>query len=150
MQNYLQIDKTGDVIELIGAVSMSCGFGLDMDSRYSADASRGPQGLYRRSRETPATCTIQCEILPQICAEWGKSVFGHVADVEAVVGQKIRLVWLNSDSGEWVVKSAQFSGACDPHVGISQAAISLSLMQTRVENPQPATAVRRRTEVATL
>lgn len=149
MQNYLQMDKTGDVVELIGAVSMSCGFGLEMDSRYSADA-RGPQGLYRRSRETPATCTIQSEILPQICAERGKSVFGHVADVEAVVGQKIRLYWLNSDEGEWVVKSAQFSGACDPHVGISQAAISLSLIKTRVENPQPATAVRRRTEVATL
>lgn len=150
MQNYLHNDKTGDALELIGAVSMSCGSGLDMDSRYSADASRGPQGLYRRSRETPATCTIQCEILPQICAERGKSVFGHVADIEAVVGQKIRLVWLNSDAGEWVVKSAQFSGACDPHVGISQAAISISLLQTRVGNPQPATAVRRKTEVATL
>lgn len=149
MQNYLQ-STTSEALEIIGAQSMSCGLGMETDSRYAYDASHGPQGLYRRARESAATCTIQCVISPQICAGSEKSVFGYVADVEALVGRNFTLFWAGQNEGEWIVTAAQFSGTVDPLVGLSDVSISLSLVQARVGNPQPQTAVRRRTEVSTL
>lgn len=144
------VDADGATFALIGAQSMSCGLGMQTDSRYAYDASRGPQGIFRRARESAATCTIQCVISPQICAESSKGVFGYVADVEALVGRNFSLYWVGQSEGEWIVTAAQFSGTVDPLVGLSDVSISLSLVQARVGNPQPQTAVRRRTEVSTL
>lgn len=153
MQNYAILEKIGaqpQTIELLGAYTLSLGAGVEMTGRYSCDASRVPQGLSRRSQNTPQTASLTLAFSPQICAAAGVRVFDYIAQIEGIVGQKMRLFWCGSEIGSFVVKSAQFSAATDPLSGLSDISAGLSLIEGVVDNPQPTAVVTEPVAVRTL
>lgn len=132
------ITADGVSIPLFGTSSLSIGQGVECAGRYSYDASRVPQGVQRRTRNAAQTASLAVQISPLVCADAGVRVSDYIAQVEGVVGQKIRLFLGDSEVGSFVVKSAQFSATPDPHDVISGMSIGLSLIEGTVHNPQPA------------
>lgn len=149
MLNYLALEKLNggrnaekQVIELIGAVSFSTGDGLELTSRYGYDASRLPQSLTRRKRNTALTATANLVFSPTLCASKGVSIMDYISTLEGIVGAKITLYWQGREKGGFVVRSAQFSTGIDPYTIFSEVSVGLSFTEGYIANPQPWNAVR--------
>lgn len=149
MNNYFVIKKYNggkeaekEVIAIIGATTYSTGDGLELTSRYGYDASRLPQSLTKRKRNTALTATMNINFTPALCIQSGVEIPQYISTLEGLVGDRVTLYWQGRERGDFIIKSVQFSTAIDTYSIFSEVSVSINLQEGWVANPQPYTAVR--------
>lgn len=129
------------VIPFIGANTLSTGDGLELSQRYGYDASKKPQSLVFRKRNTALTATIQIAFSPMLCQNEGYNVFEYISALENLCGQKIDLYWNKTQRGSFVIQSVDFSANVDVYSVFPEMAVSLSLTEGYVKRETLQTAV---------
>ena len=129
------------VIPLIGANTLSTGDGLELSQRYGYDASKKPQSLTHRKRNTALTATLQTAFNPKLCNENGYTIFEYITELEGVCGKKVDLFWNGKEKGSLIVTSVDFSANTDTFSVFPEMAVSISLTEGYVSHPTPQTAV---------
>lgn len=139
MNSYFQTEA--ERFDIIGAVSLSTGDGLEMSERFGYDASRKPQALTYRKRNTALTATIQSAFTPNECINNGLMLFEYISSIEYMCGQKADLFWNGKHKGSFIITSVDVSATVDTFSILSQISISISLTEGYIRREPLQTAV---------
>ena len=139
MNSYFQTET--ERLDIIGAVSLSTGDGLEMSERFGYDASKKPQALTYRKRNTALTATIQSAFTPNECINNGLMLFEYISSIEYMCGQKVDLFWNGKHKGSFIITSVDVSATVDTFSILSQISISISLTEGYIRREPLQTAV---------
>lgn len=139
MNSYFQTET--ERLDIIGAVSLSTGDGLEMSERFGYDASKKPQALTYRKRNTALTATIQSAFTPNECINNGLMLFEYISNIEYMCGQKADLFWNGKHKGSFIITSVDVSATVDTFSILSQISISISLTEGYIRREPLQTAV---------
>lgn len=139
MNSYFQTET--ERLDIIGAVSLSTGDGLEMSERFGYDASKKPQALTYRKRNTALTATIQSAFTPNECINNGLMLFEYISNIEYMCGQKADLFWNGKHKGSFIITSVDVSATVDTFSVLSQISISISLTEGYIRREPLQTAV---------
>lgn len=108
-----------------GAVQLSMGAGLETSARYAYDYSKTAQSIAWRKKATARTGSITITFThTQV-----QNIFDEIANYEALAGQAGELYWNSRNIGKFLIKSVQISLATDGIDIVSQAQISLEIVE---------------------
>lgn len=139
MNSYIVIDSA--VIPLIGANTYSTGDGLELSQRYGYDASKRPQSLTHRKRNTALTATIQIGFTPKLCIDAGYQLFDYISSLEDVCGKKADIYWNGRFKGSFVISGVEFSASVDIYSIFPEMSVSLSMTEGFIKRETLQTAV---------
>lgn len=139
MTCYIQTES--NKIPLIGANSFSSGDGLELSQRFGYDASKKPQSLTYRKRNTALTATIQSGFTPKECIEYGFRMYDYMSEIEYLCGQKVDLYWNEKLKGSFIVTSVDVAANVDTFSVFNQISISIALTEGYVRREPLQTAV---------
>lgn len=134
MQYGFVIQNDGEY-NFVGNMSLSVGDGLELDSRYGWDASKRPQSLVRRKRNTAKTASVNIAINRTASVD----LFAEIQKYEALSGSVGEFYWAGTDEGLWCVKDISFSLATDGIDIISSVQISINIAEGFVAKKKAAT-----------
>lgn len=122
--------KTGNGEEIkIYNATLSTGDSLEIDSRFSHDASKTSQTITRRRRNTALEATLRISVSFSELASDGVSIFDYIADVAALCKTRISLYWYGREYSGLLVKSVQITPEMDAVTVFSGVQIALSLVE---------------------
>ena len=140
MKSYFILEDL-TTLPLIGANTLSTGDGLELSQRYGYDASKKPQSLVFRKRNTALTATIQIAFNPLLCNEENYTIFEYISALEDVCGKKVDLFWNGKQRGAFVIQSVDFSANVDTYSIFPEMAVSIALTEGYVRRETLQTAV---------
>lgn len=116
-------------LSLFQVVSFSTGDGLDLSQRYSYDASKKPQSITFRRKNTALTLSLRLAFDANLCAKNNTKLFDYISDISDTVGQRIDLFLNGQSKGNFVIENIQFSADCDALSAFNQVNVSFSLTE---------------------
>ena len=119
---------------LFNVVNLSTGDGLDLSQRYSYDASKKPQTLVYRRRNTALTATLRLAFDINACVENNTRLFDYISQISDNIGRRGELIFNGNNLGDFVIENAQFSCDCDAFIPFSIVNVSMSLTEGYVRH----------------
>lgn len=131
MNKFIDItnEKKPETIDLIGAVSLSTGDGLETTQRYKYDYSKSPVSVVYRRRNTALTATIQTVFNNALCMNNNISMMEYIARLESLAGHRVKLIWNDNEITTFIIQSVQIAGSVDCEDLFSQVQVSFSLTE---------------------
>lgn len=140
MKNYIVLDDLS-TIPILGGNTYSTGDGLELSQRYGYDASKRPQSLTHRKRNTALTATIQAGFTPKLCIDAGYQLFDYISELEDVCGKKVDIYWNGRFKGAFVILGVEFSASVDIYSIFPEMSVSLSMTEGFIKRETLQTAV---------
>lgn len=140
MKSYFILEDL-TTFPLAGANTLSTGDGLELSQRYGYDASKKPQSLVFRKRNTALTATIQIAFNPLLCNENGYTILEYISELEDLCGKKVDVVWNGKERGSFIIQSVDFSANVDTYSIFPEMAVSIALTEGYVRRETLQTAV---------
>lgn len=121
-------------LKLFSVVSLSTGDGLDLSQRYAYDASKKPQTLVFRRKNTAKTATLRIAFDVNLCSENNIKLFDYISQIGDNVGRRGEFIFNGQSLGDFVIENAQFSCDCDAFSPFSTVNVSFSLTEAYVRH----------------
>lgn len=119
---------------LLNVVSLSTGDGLDLSQRYAYDASKKPQSIVFRRKNTALTATLRISFDVNLCAQNDVKLFDYISQISDNVGRRGELLFNGKPLGDFVIENAQFSCDCDVFTPFSIVNVSFALTEGYVRH----------------
>lgn len=139
MNTYiLQVNKKINIYNS----TLSTGDSLEVDSRFSHDASKTSQTITRRRRNTALEATLRISASNAEIVSDGMTIFDYISLISSLCKTRISIYWYGREYAGMIVKSVQVTPEIDNTSVFSGVQIALSLIEGYVAKKTVFTAVK--------
>lgn len=132
MNKFVFDDKTE--LLLFEVISYSSGDGLDLSQRFAYDASKRPQSIVFRRKNTALTVSIRIAFDINLCAKNNTKLFDYISNLSDSIGRRVELIFNGKSKGRFIIENIQYSCDCDVFSPFSLVNASLSLTEGYVRH----------------